>query len=57
MSKKNKEIKTLLVRVPKEIYIKMRHISIETNKSLNQYVVDYFKNICQKEEGSKNEKI
>lgn len=57
MNISKKEIKTFLVRIPKDIYIQMRHISIETGKSLNQLVVEYFKEICEKHEGNQNDKI
>lgn len=54
--KKGTDLKSLLVRIPKDIYIQMRHISIETNISLNQYVVEYFTQICKAEKGIQNEK-
>ena len=39
---KQDQTKSLLVRIPKDIYLKMRHISIQSGKSLNQYVVEFF---------------
>jgi|GEM_PF-5342768 predicted HicB family RNase H-like nuclease len=50
MKKTNIETKKLLVRIPKDIYMKMRIISVNTEKSLNQYVVDAFSELVKKHE-------
>jgi predicted HicB family RNase H-like nuclease len=48
---KNQKIVTrkLLVRIPENIYLKMRHLSVETGISLNQYVIESFNIILDKQ--------
>lgn len=42
---KNEKIKTLLVRLDPELHKEMRHISVDTGISLNEYVIKSFKKI------------
>ena len=40
---KNEDLKTLLIRLTPELHKQMRHISIDTGISLNEYVIEAFK--------------
>ncbi len=42
---KDNQLKTLLVRLTPELHKKMRHISIDTGISLNEYVIQAFQKI------------
>lgn len=44
---RKEELKTLLIRLSPELHKQMRHISIETKISLNEYVNDAFKKIVK----------
>ena len=54
---KNNELKTLLVRLSPDLHKKMRHISIETGISLNEYVISSFEKIVQEYNREKNNEI
>lgn len=57
MKKETIATNKLLVRIPRDIYMKMRLISVTTEKSLNQYVVDAFSEIVKNYEEEKYGKI
>ena len=44
---KKEELKTLLIRLTPELHKQMRHISIDTGISLNEYVIEAFKKIVE----------
>ena len=44
---KENELKTLLVRLNPELHKQMRHISIDTGISLNEYVIQSFEKIVE----------
>ena len=50
MENNKKIVKGLSVRIPKDLYQKMRHISVEKGKSLNRFVIESFEEIVKKHE-------
>lgn len=54
---KNEELKTLLIRLTPELHKQMRHISIDTGISLNEYVIEAFKKIVEEYDKEKSNGI
>lgn len=50
---KDEKNKTLLVRLDPELHKEMRHISIDTGISLNEYVIKSFKKIVAEHQKEK----
>ncbi len=59
MDKKKKTTRSLTIRIPVDLYRKMRHISVEKEKSLNKFVIEAFEKIVEESEKEEiiNEKI
>lgn len=54
--KKQQNTKSLLVRMSPELHKKMKLISVQTDCSLNDYVIKYFEQVVEKKEKeNKNE--